>query len=184
MSIAVSPVPDLPAEATHRVGLAAVAAVRRFVGRDAEDATVEVALKWPNDVLLDGRKLAGILAQRCPTRDAVVVGLGLNVSWAPEGASALSERSFGVPATPAQVLHAVLEEFHALPNDITSLYRANLATIGQNVRVELPGDRPALVGRAVDVDAQGRLVVVDRTGVRHQLDVGDVVHVRPGENSV
>jgi BirA family biotin operon repressor/biotin-[acetyl-CoA-carboxylase] ligase len=60
------------------------------------------------------------------------------------------------------------------------VYRDALVTIGQRVRVEMPGGIPALHGRAVDVDDTGRLVVVDDTGGRHVLDVGDVVHVRSG----
>ncbi len=172
VSIALAPVPDVPTEATQRVGLAVVAAARRL-------GVSQVGLKWPNDVLLAGRKLAGILAQRAAERDAVVVGLGLNVGWAPAGAAALDEVAAGVVA-PAQVLAMVLGEFDALGADITAAYRASLTTIGQTVRVELPGDRPPLDGRAVEVDAAGRLVVVDAVGERHALDVGDVVHVRPG----
>ena len=175
VSIVVAPVPPVPADTTHRVGLAAVGAVRRFVHATQAGA---VGLKWPNDVLLGDRKLAGILAQRVPDRDAVVVGLGLNVGWAPDGAVAIGPHSSGSVPTPAAVLAAVLEEFDALPADVTSYYREALVTIGQRVRVEMPGDAEPLHGCAVDVDASGRLGVVDDAGVRHDLDVGDVVHVR------
>ena len=173
VSIVFAPVPAVAADSTHRVGLAVVAAVRRFV------PDMHVALKWPNDVLLDERKLAGILAQRSPVLDGVVVGLGLNVGWAPDGAASL-----GDAASPAGVLQSVLEELDALPDDITALYRAELATIGRDVVVELPGDQAPLRGRATDVDDQGRLVVHDVEGRIHVLDVGDVVHVRPGESGV
>lgn len=173
VSIVFAPVPAIAAQSTHRVGLAVVAAVRRLLpdGR--------VALKWPNDVLLDDRKLAGILAQRSPVLDGVVVGLGLNVGWAPDGAASL-----GGIAPPARVLQSVLEELAALPDDIGAVYRAELATIGRDVVVELPGDSVPLRGRATDVDDQGRLVVRDMAGRSHVLDVGDVVHVRPGERGV
>jgi BirA family biotin operon repressor/biotin-[acetyl-CoA-carboxylase] ligase len=181
VSIVVAPVPAVPAEATHRVGLAALGAARRFV---APGRASEVGLKWPNDVLLGDRKLAGILAQRVPGRDAVVVGLGLNVGWAPQGAAALMSQAPGArePAgrvvAPAGVLAALLEEFAALPRDIGSHYRNELVTLGRWIRVELPGAVEPLHGRATDVDGQGRLVVVDDSGVRHDLDVGDIVHVR------
>ncbi len=175
VSIVVAPIPAVSVESTHRVGLAAVAAVRRFVDAAHESA---VGLKWPNDVLLGDRKLAGILAQRVPDGDAVVVGLGLNVGWAPDGAAAVGAYSTGAAPTPADVLVAVLEELAALPADVSSLYRDALATIGQQVRVELPGDAAPLHGRAVDVDDAGRLGVVDADGARHDLEVGDVVHVR------
>ncbi len=175
VSIVFAPVPAVPAEATHRVGLAAVAAVRRFVGGDAVAA---VGLKWPNDVLLGDRKLAGILAQRVPDRDAVVVGMGLNVGWAPDGAAAIGSGADGGVVAPAQVLGALLTELESLPADISSRYRDTLVTIGEWVRVELPGDSPPLHGRATAVDPAGRLVVIDAAGRRHVLDVGDVVHVR------
>jgi len=187
VSMVVTPIPAVPAEVTHRVGLAAVAAVRRFL---ATDVAPSARLKWPNDVLLDGRKLAGILAQRVPGRDAVVVGMGLNVGWAPEGAAALgllADHAIADPVvTPLRLLRALLEEFDALSGDIATQYRDALVTIGQTVRVELPGDTPALHGRAVAVDDSGRLVVVDAAGMSHDLDVGDVVHVRTkdGQSSV
>ena len=176
VSIVVAPIPDVPAEVTHRVGLAAIAAVRRFVPNGVAPT---VGLKWPNDVLLDGRKLAGILAQRVPGRDAVVVGMGLNVGWSPADAAALAPNVDDPTVTPARLLRALLEELDALPTDISSLYREALTTIGQSVHVELPGDSAALDGRADDVDDAGRLVVIDANGERHVLDVGDVVHVRP-----
>lgn len=183
VSMVVAPIPAVPAEVTHRIGLAAVAAVRRMVD---PDVAVTVGLKWPNDVLLGERKLAGILAQRVSDRDAVVVGMGLNVAWAPEGAAALGAHASDAYAsdgrvTPARVLMAVLEELDALPSVIAGQYRDTLVTLGRTVRVELPGGADALDARAVDVDDAGRLVVVDADGVRRHLDVGDIVHLRTVE---
>jgi BirA family biotin operon repressor/biotin-[acetyl-CoA-carboxylase] ligase len=175
VSIVVAPIPSVPVEVTHRIGLAAVAAVRRFVD---PDVGATVGLKWPNDVLLDDRKLAGILAQRVPGRDAVIVGMGLNVRWAPDGAATLAPVVADGSITPAQLLAALLAELDALPADVAARYRDELVTIGRSVRVELPSGADALHGRAVDVDDNGRLVVVDESGARHELDVGDVVHVR------
>jgi BirA family biotin operon repressor/biotin-[acetyl-CoA-carboxylase] ligase len=167
VSIAFAPVPAVPARATHRVGLAAVAAARSV------RPEADIALKWPNDLLLDGRKVAGILAQRSTVVDAVVVGLGFNVGWAPEGAAALSA------ASPAAMLRLILGELDGLPSDIDDLYRSALSTIGQQVRLELPGEERPVVGTAVDVDQAGRLVVADDTGALAAYDVGDVVHLRP-----
>ncbi len=170
VSIVVAPIPTVAAEVTHRIGLAAVGAVRRFV---EPEIGATVGLKWPNDVLLGERKLAGILAQRVPGRDAAVVGMGLNVGWAIDGAAALGADT----VTPARLLCALLDEIDALPADIAAPYRAELVTLGRNVRIELPAGA-TLLGRAIDVDPTGRLVVVDEAGVHHELDVGDVVHVR------
>jgi BirA family transcriptional regulator, biotin operon repressor / biotin---[acetyl-CoA-carboxylase] ligase len=130
-------------------------ASRRLVGAGAA-----LGLKWPNDLLLDGRKLAGVLAQRCPTHDVVVVGLGLNVGWAPEGAASLAQvTSRGSESHPADLLCAVLHELDALDElDLMAEYRRNLHTLDQDVRVELP-DGSVLLGRAVDIDELGRLVV-------------------------
>jgi BirA family biotin operon repressor/biotin-[acetyl-CoA-carboxylase] ligase len=172
VSIALVPVPSVPVEATHRVGLAALAAVREL----RPDA--QVALKWPNDLLLDQRKLAGILAQRSSSRDAVVVGLGLNVAWAPDGAARL-----GSAVRPADVLARLLRHFDDQPASIGSRYRSELSTIGERVRIELPTG-PAVEGTAIDVDGVGRLVVQADDGVVSAFEVGDVVHVRPGENRV
>ena len=168
VSIAFTPVPAVAVDLTHRVGLATVAAVRHLLPNSTVD------LKWPNDVLLDGKKVAGILASRSFTANAVVVGLGLNVGWAPDGAASL----FGI-AHPAEVLALVLAELDALPDDVTSLYREKLATLGQRVRVELPAGSESVVGRAIDIDRDGHLLVLDEFAVTHRFDVGDVVHLRP-----
>ncbi len=168
VSIAFSPVPEVAAEVTHRVGLATVATVARLLPNST------VNLKWPNDVLLDGRKVAGILARRSFAADTVVVGLGLNVGWAPVGAGSLDGALH-----PAEVLASLLADLDALAPDITTQYRENLGTLGQLVRVELPGEAESFVGRAVDVDETGRLMVIDECAVTHRFDVGDVVHLRP-----
>lgn len=161
-------VPAVPAELTWRVGLAAREAARVVAGVDA-------SLKWPNDLLADGCKLAGILAQAHmagPGAPAVVVGIGMNVGWAPGGAAML-----GAGIDPLDVLAVLLREYDALPTDVTGRYREALGTLGRRVRVELPaGD--VVEGRALDVEADGRLVVLDDCAVTHRLDVADIVHLR------
>ncbi len=169
VSITVVPTPEVPSEATHRVGLAALAAARTI--RPGSD----LGLKWPNDLLLDGRKLAGVLAQRSSRVDGVVVGLGLNIGWAPDGAARLADGDRAVDR--AEVLRRVLVEYDALPVGLAAVYRAALTTLGTRVRVELP-DGGAVVGVATDLDDDGRLVVTfddDRTA---SFDAGDVVHLR------
>jgi BirA family biotin operon repressor/biotin-[acetyl-CoA-carboxylase] ligase len=167
VSIAVAPTPSVPVEATHRVGLAAVSAIAEV----APAATVE--LKWPNDVLLDGAKAGGILAQRSSVVDAVVVGLGLNIGWAPVGAARI-----GDDAAPAEMLWRILRAIDELPAKVTERYRSVLGTLGRRVRADLPGDR-TIEGLALDVDELGRLVVALDGGGEQRIDAGDVVHVRP-----
>lgn len=173
-------VPPDPFELTQRVGLAGLAAARAV----RPDRRIE--LKWPNDLLADGVKLAGVLAQRI-TSGAVIVGIGMNLRWAPPGAARLFDDAYPAEST-ATILSTLLGFYDALPADIGSVYRADLATIGQRVRVELPSGEH-VVGVAVDVDHDGRLLVdVDRGQVsresapeRRVFDVGDVVHLRPAE---
>ena len=157
-------VPDDPGELTRRFGLAVVHAA-------AAVGVPGAGIKWPNDVVLGTAKLAGILAQRAVS-GAVVVGVGVNVGWAPEGAARLDAE-----LPPADVLRAVLGAYDDLPADVATDYRANLVTLGMRVRVERPAD--TIVGTAIDVEADGRLVVLDECAITHRLDVGDVVHLRP-----
>jgi BirA family transcriptional regulator, biotin operon repressor / biotin---[acetyl-CoA-carboxylase] ligase len=176
-----------PSTLTQMVGLAALTAVERL-GPLRPDSN-RMGLKWPNDILLDEAKLAGILAQRSTATGAVVVGIGLNIGWAPDGAASLSG-NLGIDVSPRTVLDAMLNELDAfdaleergddLEVDVAERYVHRLSTIGQDVRVELPGDR-FLDGRATGVDDHGRLLVEDEVGDAHVLDVGDVVHVRRRE---
>lgn len=155
------------------MALAAASASERLSG-------IRPVLKWPNDLLVvdshgSSAKLAGVLAE-AGTADgrisSVVVGLGLNVGWAPDGGARLHGR-----VHPLAVLAELLEAFDQLPVDVYPTYRAALHTIGQRVRVERVGD--VLEGRAVEVGRDGRLAVLDDCAVTHHVDVGDVVHLRP-----
>ena len=160
--------PEHTHELTQRVALAAAHAVVAITG-------LTPTLKWPNDLLLDGGKLAGVLAQSGTAAgriDHVVVGIGLNVGWAPAGAARLGGRIH-----PLEVLRELLVSFDALPADVFPLYRAQLATLGQPVRIEQ--HTGSIEGRALDVSADGRLTVIDDGAIRHLVDTGDVVHLKP-----
>jgi BirA family transcriptional regulator, biotin operon repressor / biotin---[acetyl-CoA-carboxylase] ligase len=151
---------------------------------------VDARLKWPNDVLVGDRKIAGLLAE--VSGDAVVVGIGINVSLradelpVPTATSLLLAGSEVVDRDP--VLRAVLRDLarryvawcsadgDPLATGLLADYRATSATIGRDVTVHLPGGATRS-GRAVDVDEQGRLVVAGDDGV-DALAAGDVVHVR------
>ncbi len=168
VSLLLRNVPQFAHELTQRIALAALDACRLV-------ANLNVSLKWPNDLLVDGAKLAGVLAQAgsSPEGDFVVVGIGVNVGWAPPDAARL-----GDSVSAGQLLAAILTSYDALPAAITPLYRKHLATIGQHVRVDLPGDR-SVTGRATDVETDGRLVVLDDCAMTHRIDTGDVIHLRP-----
>lgn len=170
-------------------GVAVVSAVRSMTDVDA-------VLKWPNDVLVGDRKLAGILAEQSPDGSAVVIGIGVNVATP---ADALPVSPAGLPATSLLVegasvareplLLAILGQlerwywaFRADPDPVRTglldAYRALCATLGRSVRVELPDGR-FMTGIARDIDPDGRLLVSDNSGDPiMSISAGDVIHVR------
>ncbi|HEV3328583.1 MAG TPA: biotin--[acetyl-CoA-carboxylase] ligase [Acidimicrobiales bacterium] len=166
------------------VGLAALEAC-------TASAALGVGLKWPNDLVVGDRKLGGILAETDGQEDddgttAVVVGLGLNVSFpGPPDANATSlEAASGRTVTRDQLLASYLDALDArvrdlrMPHGRTSLvraYRRSLVTLGRRVRVQLHDTH--VVGVADDVDDQGHLVVVTEQETR-VFATGDVVHLR------
>lgn len=161
----------------------------------AEVAGVDARLKWPNDVLVNGLKCGGILAEM--TGEAVIVGAGLNISLQPAElprADATSLSLAGVGCLDRNVLLAgILDEFSRLlaawrraggDVDDSGLRRSYLdtcATIGSPVRIELPGDA-VVAGVAVDVDPDGAIVLRNANGVRSRYAAGDVVHLRPADD--
>jgi BirA family biotin operon repressor/biotin-[acetyl-CoA-carboxylase] ligase len=170
-------------------GVAVVAAIEALTG-------VRASLKWPNDVLASGPeaagKLAGILAEQAG--DAIVVGVGLNVSASRDELPSDQATSLwlaGAQSPDRQaILIAVLREFERwylswstgpAPGDATACglraaYLNACSTVGRDVRVELPGGG-VLAGRAAGVDAAGCLLITAADG-QHAVSAGDVIHVR------
>lgn len=160
--------------------------------RGVEDATgLRPELKWPNDVLLDGGKVCGILAERVEGPDGarVVLGFGLNLTQRAEELPVPTATSLAlagaqdvdgteVVAACLGALGEVLDRWRAGDPTLVQDYRARCGTLGRDVVVHLPGGERA-EGRAVDVDGDGR-VVVRVGGVDRAFAVGDVVHLRPG----
>lgn len=172
-------------DVTMAMGLAALDAI-------AEVAAVQAALKWPNDVLVDERKLAGVLAESAlGAEPMVVVGIGLNVredavrDLPPEvaqratflGAHAALDPDVR-PRLAAAMLGSLERWLDGPAGDVLGAYRNRSATIGQNVVVARDNGEP-LRGVATAVTPRGELVV-RADGVDHTLTVGDVSHVRPG----
>jgi len=111
-----------------------------------------VRLKWPNDLLLDGRKVGGILVEASPAK--AICGIGINLTWAPEGAAQLDEPRDQL----LERLRPAMELWSTTPADqVLARWRKLSDTIGKKVRVELP-DR-IVEGIAQDIDASGSLVV-------------------------
>jgi BirA family biotin operon repressor/biotin-[acetyl-CoA-carboxylase] ligase len=109
-------------------------------------------LKWPNDLLVDGRKLGGILVESTPTKS--ICGIGINLSWAPEGAATLDEPRDRV----FERLRVAMDEWtHAGDERVLAEWRARSATLGRKVRVEA-GNR-VIEGMATDLGPHGELIV-------------------------
>jgi BirA family transcriptional regulator, biotin operon repressor / biotin---[acetyl-CoA-carboxylase] ligase len=150
---------------------------------------VEAALKWPNDILVDEAKIGGILAERVD--DAVVVGVGLNVSTRPAELPVSTATSLAIAGgvtdreiVVKEVLRALARRYQAwhdtdgAATSVVPAYRERCATIGHHVDVQLPGG-DVVRGLATEIDDTGRLVVRDEaTDVEHAWLVGDVTHVR------
>jgi len=166
-------------------GVAIASAVAAVAGLDAR-------LKWPNDVLVGDRKLAGILAEQAA--DAIVVGVGVNVSTRRDELPVETATSLaleGAARTGRQeLLGAALGELErwylawaggASPGDpdacgLRAEYRRRSVTLGRPVRVEFPGGDAAR-GTALDIDAEGRLLLRTADG-QLAVSAGDVVHLR------
>ena len=192
-------------------GVAVAAGLRAQAGLDAR-------LKWPNDVLVGGAKIAGILAEQAG--DAIVLGIGINVTTRRDELPvphATSVVLAGAAPDREQLLVAVLGELETWyrrwvaavaagppvvagpvlagpvlagtaaagtalagpggdPAGLRAEYLRLSATVGQQVRVSMPGGK-LVTGRAGDVDATGRLVVETASGPV-PVSAGDVVHVR------
>jgi BirA family biotin operon repressor/biotin-[acetyl-CoA-carboxylase] ligase len=191
----------LPTQTYSWLSLLAALALREAL---LETAGLPAELKWPNDVLVRGKKIAGILAQLGPLEGGavpppVVLGTGLNVTLTeaelpvPTATSVLLEHPSTVDRT--VLLKSYLSRFAALyrsfcnaDGDPTagmaggpSLHKRVehlLTTLGKQVRAQLPGDHE-IIGHATRLDDYGSLLVVDAGGHEHVVTAGDVVHLRP-----
>ncbi|GAU65134.1 putative biotin--[acetyl-CoA carboxylase] ligase [Streptomyces sp. NBRC 110611] len=174
-------------------GVATATALSRTAG-------VDTALKWPNDVLVtvggEERKTGGILAERAG--EGVVIGIGLNVSLTaaelPVPTAGSLALAGAVTTDRDPLLRAVLRslehwygEWQTADGDpaasgLQETYAAGCATLGRSVRAELPGDRQ-LVGEAVAIDGDGRLVLATADGVQQPVGAGDIIHLRPARGT-
>lgn len=165
-SLILDPSPLLPLH----VGIA-VAEALRAVG-------INAMLKWPNDVLVGEKKIAGILIEIVDER--AIVGIGVNLATSPmETATCVAQETLTVVSRD-DLLELILQRFTSMPPDtILDRYRALSATIGQAVRVEV-GASAALgpiVGKAVGLDSTGRLLVAMGDTV-HSVTSGECIHLK------
>ncbi len=162
--------------------------------KEAETPSHTVTLKWPNDVLIDGYKVSGILSELLPDTSGVIVGAGLNVSLDEHDLPTLTSTSLMLVTHSTPDPDAVLAGYLT---ELTELYAAFVSaggdpvasgllaevtqqcgTLGSPVRVELPGGAE-LVGTAVSIDEHGRLLVRNHdTDELQSVAAGDVTHLR------
>ena len=175
--------PPGPPAAVAQLGFAAALAVADSLAPLLAPPE-RLRLKWPNDVLVDGRKIAGILLESAAARDGVdwlVVGIGVNLASHPEGTEtpATSLAAAGVPAEVETVLQALLVAFQRWVDrwereGFEPLRRAWLARaqgLGEVVGVRL--ERESFTGRFLDLDRDGALLLETGAGPR-RVAAGEV----------
>jgi BirA family biotin operon repressor/biotin-[acetyl-CoA-carboxylase] ligase len=164
-------------------GLAVAETLTDHVGLDA-------TVKWPNDVLIDDRKVAGLLVEAV-AHDGAVIGIGVNTHLEAEALPTPVATSLileGAPADAinrASLLTAVLLHLHERMADLDrgptaeamAAYRMRCSTLGRHVDITVPGGQ-RIRGTVADIADDASLVIdVDGHGVRH-VAAGDVVHLR------
>ena len=151
----------------------------------------KVSVKWPNDVLIDGRKVSGILAELTP--HGVILGSGVNLTMTevdlpvPTATSLLlaGAAETDIDAVLSAYLEALAENLalwqRSLQGDRSELVRRvarHCSTLGSSVRVELPDDT-VIDGRAMGLDELGRLIVeVSKNRQQFVVAAGDITHLR------
>lgn len=167
--------------------LAAVAVVRTV----ESFITSDVSIKWPNDVLINNRKVCGVLAESFHTNGSTtyVLGIGLNVNSTPSQNSKLGSRAISLRecthsalerTTVLNVLLHQLDDLYCLPDYNATIFNnwlSKLSIVGSEVEVALgspPGKSGTVRGLVEQVDMEGQLVIRDGRGCLHHLSEGDV----------
>lgn len=155
----------------------------------AECGVNNAGLKWPNDVLIGGKKLCGILVEAASldSDPAVVIGMGTNISLdtselpVPHATSlalegVLVDRNAFIVSVLLNI-HRRIQEWSEGEDHWLNAYRRVCSSLGQDVRVILPGDKEIL-GVAVGIARGGQLQVKDLEGTVQTLSAGEVTHLR------
>jgi BirA family biotin operon repressor/biotin-[acetyl-CoA-carboxylase] ligase len=160
--------------------IAVAATIRKLFGLKAE-------LKWPNDVLIEGKKVCGILAEMDAEMDVVNfvnVGIGINANTSipqfEKTATSLRD-ALGMEISRKEFLSVLLVE---IGRQQPLLMKANLldewkklsVTLNKDVRIVAPGE--VIVGRAIDIDTTGALIIRERDGTLKKTMAGDCIHLR------
>ncbi|MFH1578448.1 MAG: biotin--[acetyl-CoA-carboxylase] ligase [Candidatus Omnitrophota bacterium] len=160
-------------------------ALRQHLGCQAQ-------IKWPNDILLNNKKTAGILTELSAEMDAVhaiIIGMGINVNTdkksLPFSATSLKE-TVGREVKRLSLLKAILhcfekEYLHFQKQGVRQSldkWRHFSATLGRRVRLGTGVDRDQLIGEAVDIDTDGGLLIRQDSGIIKRVISGDITHCK------
>jgi BirA family biotin operon repressor/biotin-[acetyl-CoA-carboxylase] ligase len=160
--------------------VAVAATIKKLFGLKAE-------LKWPNDVLLEGRKVCGILAEMDAEMDVVNfvnVGIGINANTSvpqfEKTATSLKD-ALGREISRKEFLSALLVEIERrlpllMKADLLEEWKKLSATLNRDVRIMSLGEE--VIGQAIDIDATGALILKGKEGSLRTVLVGDCIHLR------
>jgi BirA family biotin operon repressor/biotin-[acetyl-CoA-carboxylase] ligase len=160
--------------------VAVAATIKKLFGLKAE-------LKWPNDVLIEGRKVCGILAEMDAEMDVVNfvnVGIGINANTSvpqfEKTATSLKD-ALGREISRKEFLSALLVEINRrqallMEADLLEEWKKLSATLNKDVRIMSLGEE--VIGQAIDIDATGALILKGKDGSLRTVLVGDCIHLR------
>jgi len=170
--------PEIPLRSAFRLTMAAAVALARAV---EEETGLSPLIKWPNDLYLKGRKLAGILTEVKPRGEGLrwaVIGLGLNVSAHPPGLPAIDlEEAASAPVDRLKLLDRFLHRLEELyqagleAGPLREEWKKRSYSLGREVEVK--DGEETVRGRALDIDGEGALLVRTARGARRVVS-GDL----------
>jgi len=147
------------------------------VARALQELGIDARLKWPNDVLVADRKIAGILIEA--SGEMAIVGIGVNVDSVPLPEATCVERETERSVTRDELLYSILQKIDtACGEDIIKKYRELSCTIGREVRIITAAGKE-VIGKALGIDRYGHLLVDDGKN-KHTIVGGDCVHLEQG----
>ena len=177
--------PDIPLSRVYRINMAASVSICRTISR----LGLEAGIKWPNDILIQEKKVCGILTElgaQMDRLDYVVVGVGLNANndtaafpsqWRSTSLAAELGRSIDRCALIAAILNEMEKAIDSMESqEIYEEWRSLSLSLGERVRISsAEGD---LLGQVVDLDGDGALILQQGREKRRIL-AGDCIHLRP-----
>ncbi|WP_349433903.1 biotin--[acetyl-CoA-carboxylase] ligase [Pararhizobium sp. A13] len=175
-----------PMDKLHSLPLAVAVAVHRAIQAVMPPGSNPVSIKWPNDILIAGKKCCGILLEGeglADGRHALVIGCGINVALAPDHGlyPVTSLQAEGAAVSPEELFAHLFRSMGEALNvwnrgqgiaEIIAEWRSAAGGIGQKITVNLP-DR-SLSGRFEGIDEDGRLMLDVGAGMVHRIAAGDV----------